>query len=105
LLIKKYFVCLFINYLINCLLYYIIYIYLKKKKIDIYDYDYRSSASEDSGLLNDSDSFNQPLIRRSDEGSRIRRRKHVMYTFRNNKKLITTLITLLIVVLITLIFI
>lgn len=72
---------------------------------DIYDYDYRSSASEDSGLLNDSDSFNQPLIRRSDEGSRIRRRKHVMYTFRNNEKLITTLITLLIVVLITLIFI
>jgi len=72
---------------------------------DIYDYDYRSPASEDSELLNDSDSFNQPLIRRSDEGSRIRRRKHIMYTFRNNKKLIATLITLLIIVLTTLMFI
>jgi len=64
---------------------------------DNYAYD---SVNEESELLSDSDSINQPLISRSDAGARLRRRKHIMQTFRDNKKLII-IVTILAILLLT----
>jgi len=63
------------------------------------EYEYNSTVGEESELLSDSDSMIQPLIRRSEAGTRIRRRKHIMHIVKDNKKLIISLISILFIVL------
>jgi len=50
---------------------------------------------EESELISDDDSINQPLIRRSDAGAKIRRRKRIMHAIRDNKKFVICLFTIL----------
>jgi len=80
--------------------------------VEIPDYDddeneYNSLMDEESELLSDGDSINQPLIRRSDTGTKIRRRKRIMHAIRDNKKLVISLFTILflLVIYLTMIFI
>ncbi|KAG4106692.1 hypothetical protein H8356DRAFT_1627243 [Neocallimastix lanati (nom. inval.)] len=63
------------------------------------EYGYNSLVDEESELLSDNDSINQPLIRRSEAGTRIRRRKRIMYIIKDNKKLIISLILILFIAL------
>jgi len=67
--------------------------------IFIDEYGYNSLVDEESELLSDNDSINQPLIRRSEAGTRIRRRKRIMYIIKDNKKLIISLILILFIAL------
>jgi len=69
---------------------------------DDYDYKYNQSLDEESELLSDCDSINQPLIKRSDAGARIRRRKRIMHALKDNKKLIISLFSILLIVAISL---
>jgi len=68
--------------------------------VEIPDYDddeneYSSLMDEESELISDDDSINQPLIRRSDAGTKIRRRKRIMHAIRDNKKFVICLFTIL----------
>ncbi|ORX84172.1 hypothetical protein BCR32DRAFT_266489 [Anaeromyces robustus] len=66
----------------------------KEIVVQIPEYDY-TSLDEETDILSDTDSINQPLISRSEAGTRVRRRKQIMNVLRDNKKLFISLLLIL----------